>query len=920
MRLLPSLLAAVMLLSGCGRDSPQAVLASAEAYTAKGDHSAAVVQYKNALQADPDNVAIRFKLGKALLAADNPAAAVIELSKVRDLSHPDAEVLPLLTRALLLLGDYRRLTSVYGKVELSDHAAQGAVKASVATAWAALDDLPRAEAALKAALDAAPQNTVANVLKARLLAGGGELNAALSLAESVVAREPAAYEAWQLLGELRLLMDRDGARAEQAFRKSLEIEPANVQGHTALVSMRLRARDMPGAQAQAEALRKVLPRHPQTAFVDAQLAFYDRKLERARELSQALLKAAPDHVGVLMLAGAVEAELRSIVVAESHYAKALQLNPDLPLARRSLAMIHLRQGRPKRALDVLAPLLGAGSRDVVALALAAEAKLNLGDAAGAEQLFTAAARLDPQNERFQAAVALAQIARGQAESAFVDLERLASQSGTNNFVDLALISARIKRREFDQALQALDALEQRPGTDQAMALSLRGRVHTLRNDLPAARTAFEQALAKAPDDFASIANLAAVDVREGKHDAAIARFDAAIAADARNSLAYIGKAEVMIRRNASFEQVQAVLDAAITAAPSDPEPRLQLIEYALTQRRFKEALALAQSAAAGLPDRPAILDALGRAQAHSGDRLQSLSTFQRAANLDAGSAVPYMRIADLHKADGKLVQAIAALRSALEIDPGLVEARAALVNMLLLNRQSAEASAVARELQRDTSRIDGFMLEAFVYTRSGSPEKAIEVLRAGLRQHPGSSDLAVRLYQLLRSTERTAEAQRFADDWLRLQPQDPNFVFELSTAAINQGDLVRAEALLRQLVQRFPRHPLALNNLAFVLAATGKPGAVEMAERALATRPGNPAIQDTLALALASEGQAAKALQLQKDVVARVPNDDGLRINLARIAIRAGDKALARSELERILAKRPLGQWHGEAERMLKTL
>jgi len=916
---LAAALAVLVASSGCERETPQSLIASAKAFADKNDHKAAVVQLKAALQADPQSVPTRFLLGKTMLDAGDPAGAAIELSKARDQKHPDEEVLPPLTRALFLLGDYRRLATLYGDIELKDKKAQAAVKASVAAGWAAQGDRPRTEAALKAALEADPQNTAANVLQARMLAGGGKLAEGMELAQATINRDPAAYEAWHLLGELRQFTQRDPKPAEEAFRKSLAIEPANVQAHLALLSMRIRARDVAGARAQAEELRKVLPRHPQMVFVDAQLAFHDGNYQRARELSQALLKVAPNHTGVLQLAGATEGELRSLVLAQTHFAKALQLNPDLPLARRNLAQSHLRMGQPARAFETLKPLLDPTIPDGQARALAAEALLSLGDASGAEQLFAQAARLNPDDDRIRTALALTNLARGDAEQAFVDLDKVA-RSSTSTYADLAIISARIKRREYEQALTAIAAMEKKGGTDKTAAPNLRGRVHVLRGDVAAARAAFEQALVAEPSFFAATSNLAALDLREGKVEAATARFDAAIKADPRNYGAYIGKAEIMIRQKLPFADVQRVLVEAIQAAPSEMDPRLQLIEYGIRQRQFKDVLVIAQQADAALPNQPKVLDALGRVQAQTGDALQAVSTFQRAANLDPGSVLPHMRLADLYKADGKRSAAIASLRRAMEIDPTLGEAQVALVDMLVADKRVDEALVIARNLQKNRDVMAGYLLEAGIHMRGKAFDKAQEVLRAGLKAHPTSSDLAVRLHQVLGASGSAAEARAFASQWIREQPQDSAFAYELATAAITRGDLADAETRFRDLVTRHPNHPLALNNLAWILTTTGKPGAVEFAERAVKRLPNHAGVQDTLAMALAAEGQAARGLELQKKAVAMQPDDDGLRLNLAKIAQKAGDSALARTELERLIAKGPLGPFHAEASRLLKTL
>ena len=62
------------------------------------------------------------------------------------------------------------------------------------------------------------------------------------------------------------------------------------------------------------------------------LSFRKREFQPARELSQQLLKLAPENPLALQLAGAVEFELKSYVQAEEFLAKSLKLAPNLSLA------------------------------------------------------------------------------------------------------------------------------------------------------------------------------------------------------------------------------------------------------------------------------------------------------------------------------------------------------------------------------------------------------------------------------------------------------------------------------------------------------------------------------------------------------------------------------------------------------------
>jgi FimV-like protein len=80
---------------------------------------------------------------------------------------------------------------------------------------------------------------------------------------------------------------------------------------------------------------------------------------------------------------------------------------------------------------------------------------------------------------------------------------------------------------------------------------------------------------------------------------------------------------------------------------------------------------------------------------------------------------------------------------------------------------------------------------------------------------------------------------------------------------------------------------------------------------------GTAAIMDTLAMVLTNEKQFPRALQLQKEVVAKMPNVPGFRLHLAQIYLDSGDKKSARTELEQ-LSK--LGKDFGGQEEVSKLL
>lgn len=912
------LLVLALTAAACSSDSPQTLLASGQQFAAKGDQAAAAIQFKAALQLDPKFTEARVQLGKALLASSDPAGAVLELTRALDEKAAADAVVPDLARALVLSGDYKKLTSTYNDLSLQDKKAAAELKSQLATAWGALGERERTQAAVSAALSAVPDHGPALVLQGRLLAGEGKFREAMVVLDKVLQQPVKLHDAWHLKGEIQELVENNPKAAAESYREALKIERDFVPAHLALIGQSVRARDIPAAKKQAELLRAARPTHPMTFLIEAQLAYMDKNIPLARERAQTLLRVFPNNMQVLIINGAVESELGNLLQSEAHFAKAIQLNPSSFVARRNLAEVYVRLGQPAKALETLQPMVSGANPRVEALSLAGDAALRLGDAAGAEQFFLRAAKVAPDNTRLQTAVALSQLSRGEATKAFADLEQLAERS-TDTYANEALFSARLKRREFDAALSALDAM-QKKAPDKSGLLELRGRVYLEKRELPAARKAFEAALQKDKASFAAVTGLTNVDVAEGRFDNALQRLQDTFKAQPRNHYALLAMAEIKVLNNAPLEEVRRLLADAIQLAPSDPQPRLLLIDQLLRKRQFKDALVAAQDAAAALPNDTRVLEAVGRAQLESGDVEQGISTFRKLAAADENSAPAYLRLGEVFKASGRRPQAEAALRKALEIDPNLQVAQNSLLDLLIVSGRRSEALAFARKLQADRPRQpDGYLLEGAYHARGKDVDAALAAYRSGLAKN-GRSELARALFKQLQAADRRAEADQFGATWMKSHPEDLRFEYLMAEANVLNNEHAQAERRLARVLAAFPDNVLALNNMAWVLAQQGKPGASKHAQRAVDLVPGNATLLDTLATAQASEGQLPQALKTQQRAVELAPDNHDVRLGLARLAVQAGNKDLARSNLQRLRDLGPAYKQQAEVARLSQSL
>lgn len=917
-RLVLAMAVAAVVLTGCGGKSEEELIESGKKQLEQKDLAGAIIQFKSALQRQPDSAQARLLLGKALLDIGDPVSAAVELRKAQEQSASQDEVVPALARAMLMTGEEAKVLSQFGEVKLKDPQAMASLFTSLATAHLLRADKAQARALISAAQQSKPGYVPAMVLDARLQAAEGELDSALSLLAEALAKPDSAELAGLLKGEILWLGKKEPAGALEAFRLVLQANPKSVQAHTSIMSILSQSGKAAESKAQLAELKKVAPQHPETLFFEAQTLFAEGDYKGSREVSDRLLKVLPDHPRLLELSGAAEYRLKQYTQAEAFLARALKNAPGLLLARQMLAQTYLRTNQPGKAVELLQPIIQGKNADGTSLALAAEAWMLLGDTQKADAAFAQAEKASPNDARIRTSAAMAQLSRGNSGAAAGQLEAIAAEDKGPR-ADVALISARLRQNDLAGALKAIDGLE-RKTPDRPLADNLRGRVLLLKKDTAGATKSFEAALRKDPKYFPAVASLAAIDFAAGQADAARKRFEDLATASPKSHEPWLALAELGNRAGDVPEKVVGYLRSGVKANGGAAAAHVALVNHLIGSSDGKAALTAAREAIAALPNNLDVMDALGRAQMADENVEQAVVTFKQMTALQPTAAINHVRLAEALAANKDNAGARAALRKALEIKPDLVIAKRALVSLSVRDKRPEEGLALVKELQRaDAKDPVAYTLEGDVHMSQKNSEAAITAYRTAL-QLSKSTDSLVRLHSSLRAAGKSAEADRLAADWLKDRPKDAALRYYLGDVAMAAGNLAAAESQYRAVLEVQPGNPLAMNNVAWLMVKQNKPGAVAMAQKANQLMPGKPPLMDTLATALAAENQLPKAIELQQSAISRSPDNASLKLNLARMLIKSGDTARARAELEDI-AKLG-GKFSGQAEvaELLKKL
>ena len=918
-------LLASLLLCACSSDTPAGLLTSGKTYLEKHDTKAAIIQFKNVLQKDNNNAEARFLLGKALLESGNPAGAEIELRKARELHYADDQLVPELARVLLATGQAAKLIENFDQTRLTNPEAQADLLTSLAMAHGLRNDQDGMQSRLDAALASQADFPPAIIAQAQMKAVAGDLPAAMQLVDSAIKKAPRNTDALKLKGDL-LLAQKENEAALAAYRQALSLRPDLVAAHSAIISLLMQGKKTEEAGQQLEAMKKALPNHPQTLFMDTLLAYEAKDFKSAREKLQPLLKFADNNPQALELAGEIDFQLQSYVQAEANLSKALQLAPGMLRARRFLALTYLRNKEAHKALITLEPVLEQVENDSNLLSLAGEVYLQNNQPEQAEKYFQKSLALDPHNAIKRTSVALNHLRKagpqGNGAAAYGELEQIAAtDNGTT--ADLALISSLLRNRKITEALKAIDGLQKKI-PDQPLPYFMRGRALLLKKDYAGARSNFETALKQQADYIPAAASLAGLDLADKQPDAAKAHFKRILDRDNKNIPAHLALAELLARTGSPAADIAAEIKKAIAVNGADLPSRVALVRLYLATKDAKLAIAAAQDGLAAIPDNPTLLQHLGRAQQMAGDTNQALASYANLAKVQASSPVPYLLMAETQMAAKNYEATEQNLKKALELKPDLLDAQRALIITYLAAKKQPQAVNVARDVQKQRPQeAIGYVLEGDLFSQQQDWKTAAAIYRRGLEQAKDSTELALRLHAALSTSGQETEATHFAQSWLKIHTQDLPFRMAMAEIALKHKDFANASQLYRQILAVQPQNALVLNNLAWVAAQQKDPKALDYAIQANTIAPDQPPFMDTWAELLAAKGNPADlahALELQKKAVSLAPQASNLRFNLAKLLIKAGKKTQARAELETLSKLGDKFPAQAEVSQLLKTL
>jgi|HigsolmetaAR201D_1030396.scaffolds.fasta_scaffold08766_2 Flp pilus assembly protein TadD, contains TPR repeats len=708
--LLPTAL--LCLFTSCG-GSPESALKRGNAFYEEGKLEDAALQYRKAIQGNPNLAEAHYRLGLVELKRKNPGEALRLFSRAAELQPQNEKALESLADLVLAsymanrerpAGLYERLQQIASQLRKVNP--QSTMLARL-EGYLALTDrrIPEALRIFQAAHQAHPSDPDITAGLVRTLVESGDLAGAERLGLELINTHKSYGPIYDLLSVLYLQQNRLSDSGALLVRK-VENNPDNGDYVLQLATFYATQQDWPKV---AETLERIL--------------------RKPKEFPKGHL-----------MAGNFYTDLGRFESALQHFEAGMKQAPADRLSyMKRIAWVYTRQNQREKAEQMLAEVLKQAPDDEEALLLRANLSLASGDR---ERLKAAAADYDrllkkrPDDIEIRTNLARALGATGELDRARKELVEVSRRDTSNLAVRLMLAELALQQRQYNEALQyATEALRLSPNHPRArlflsVALLRLGKTQE-------AKAEVDTILKRFPNSKEASLQLGLIYLAENKYREADQLFRKIASVDQSDYRVY----EALAASQLASGEVEHALKTLEEQSRRFPAIKAALASTALAAGKYDYAIDQYRSLLEKSPNSYDLHLRLGAAYEAAKKWDMAAHTYEQASRLMPNRWEAIARLGYSYDALGRRDEAIEAYRRALKIQPD---------NPLILNnlawalmesgkdlQEALRAAESARRKRPDDVSIADTL--GMVYLKQGMSDSALQIFTNLVNKHPNSA-------------------------------------------------------------------------------------------------------------------------------------------------------------------------------------
>jgi tetratricopeptide (TPR) repeat protein len=534
-------------------------------------------------------------------------------------------------------------------------------------------DPDAAEASFKKVVELDPKAMQGRLVLGSFYQAQHRMDEAVQQYQQAIAMDPGSFEPRAALARL-YLMEKNNSAANEVLDQAAQAAASDSRDLPALIDL-YGAAD--GPEKALSECATIYAQHPADLDLKKkyiQLLIAANRLQLAGTLDQEILKANPMDPDALVFEGELQISQGNVAGAVQTLRTAIQIEPGNGQAHYALGVALQRQGDMGHAQDEWRAALQRDPSLVAADRELAAAALEQGDMSALQLDASQIIALQPQSPDGYALRALSNINRRNYADAESDVTKAIAVGPKSSLAYVELGNLSLAEKRYPEAVKAYQtALDDNPDssdalrglmstwfaqgqTDKAIAAAhaqidkspsdhvfydlLGDGLFHVKGDLNGAETAFEKSLQLDGQDSSAAIALCEVRAAKGETGQAIAAAQQALKVDPRQPelLEELGD---LYQSRAEWAQAEGAYRSTLALIPGNPGASEGLAHAMLESGgNLDDILTLAQTAAGGMPDSPAVFDTLGWTYYRKGAYQLALQNLEEALRLQTEFKVP----------------------------------------------------------------------------------------------------------------------------------------------------------------------------------------------------------------------------------------------------------------------------------------
>lgn len=884
---------------------------------AQGKPREAIIQLKNVLQKDPENVAARFALGKIYMDYGDVASAEKELRRAQKLGTPLEKVSELILDAYLAQNKFDDISNYLTRYKAKDSKTQALFDAFEGFVKLSKRDNTQAKQLFDQSLASDKGNLRATLGLASYFIGQSQNDEAIKLLSDFLQSNPESIRPLSLRGELYRKTGKLN-EAEKDYSAVLAINKNFHQARLGLAFVKAAQNKSDEVFAELKKLPEQMQQLPAVSYMKALSYYLKKDLGNAEANLQDVLKLVPNHIQSHLLSGIIYYAQQKWQLAEDHLSRVNKQVQNNPNVIKLLASSYLKLNELDKAENLLNRLkLTLKQPDAQIYTLLGSVYLQKGDNDRAQELFNQAAAIAPENSDLKTRLAFGMLAGGNTDKAISTLES-AVELGENQLqTDVLLVMSYLRAKQLEKALELSRKLQQKY-VDSPIPHNLTGLSLMSSGKHKEADVSFKKALSiDSSFDTATVNRarnaMAAGDSKQAEEILLELNKKNPLNITALQGLAQLAGLNKDTAGRESYLQKIIDVDASNVAAVS------QLAEILIRRNEPLKALTLISAAGNDANENAALIRIRGMAQLAARQTSSAITTFESLARMLPSNIEANYQLGRAYLLNNELDKASRYFDKAALNDQKkqLPMVWIAMGDVAIKQKNYDKVLKLTSELMdAGTDIAPVYELRAMAYQGLGKTSEVAPLLKQAFVKQP-SQQRARSLAAFYNANKQSAKAIDILNQWLSTKTDDAQLLAMRGLIQMQNGDDKGAIDSYQSVVKIKPDNAPILNNLAWLYHKTGDNRAIETAKRAYQLSQKRAEIIDTYGWILFESGQQQQALPILQEALLNSPEHPEIAYHVA-VALRKLNRASeAEPILKRILRNSPASPFAANAKQLL---